>query len=154
MVRGQKPKQVLSESELKTLREERKEVQDTLNTVDGARGQEKYGEGTPAGNVDRAALNRQDKKLEQAIKDGSPTVLRGGQKDKAVSEAGELESHITDGMPTRDEMQRPLHHPGAVQKHMNWEKRNLHNILRWKQLKRQLNPGDPTTSSVENLRKP
>jgi hypothetical protein len=55
-------------------------------------------------------------------------------------------------MPSREEMMKPNMHPGAIEKHIRWEKQNVQNIARYKQLQRQLNPGDPRAGSVENLR--
>jgi len=151
MVRGQK-KHILSEQELANLRDEKREISETRATLDG-QGMEQYGQGTPASGADRAALERQERALDEAIRAGSPGRVTGMQKDKMAREAAELESKITNGMPTRAEMELPQRYPGAVRKHMMWEQRNTPDIQRWKQLQRQLNPGDPTCSSVERLRR-
>lgn len=150
MVRGKgiRPS-TLSVSEIQGLQEERREIQESLKETEG---KDRYGAGTRAEGMDRAALQRQDAKLRDAIQAGSPGKISGSQKDKMHEEVQRLEEEIKHNMPTRAEMEDPRHHPGAERKHLGWERKNIHNILKWKDLKRQLNPGDPTCSSVENLR--
>ncbi len=151
MTRGKKKEQhVLSPSELKTLEDERREIQEPMSAIDGG---DQYGSGNRGQGIDRAALQRQDKALRDAIDAGSPARMSGYKKDKLAQEAKEIEARITEGMPTRAEMENPQRHPGAVRKHMEWEKRNIHKVEQWKQMQRHLNPGDPTSSSVERLRR-
>jgi hypothetical protein len=150
MVRGKGIRQsTLSASEVEGLKAEREEIRETLKAADGT---DRYGAGTRAEGIDRAALQRQDARLRDAIEAGGPRKLSGSMKDKMADECRSLEEGIKHDMPTRAEMEDPRRHPGAERKHLNWERKNIHNILKWKDLKRQLNPGDPTCSSVENIR--
>jgi hypothetical protein len=150
MVRGKGIQaSTLSASELADLKGQREEIAETLKAADGT---DKFGAGTRAEGIDRVALQRQDNRLRDAIDAGSPKRLTGNTKDRMAKEVEELEESIKAGMPTLKEMEDPRHHPGAERKHLNWERKNIHNILKWKDLKRQLNPDDPTCSSVEILR--
>lgn len=151
MARG-KGYQILSESELATLKEERREVQETLSTLEGNK-TEKYGEGTRAQSIDKAALMRQDKVLRDAIDKGSPKKISGYDKDRMAKEASELEDKIKQNMPSYDEMQDLRRNPGADRKELNWQRNNAANVMRWREIQRQLNPGDPTSGNIERLRK-
>lgn len=147
---GQK---ILSPSEIEALKGERQQLQETIDNLDGKGPDGAYGAGTRATSIDRASLEREDRYLRDAIEAGSPKKIAGVQKDRIADEAKELEARITEGMCSRDEMQDPRKHVGAIQKHVNWNNKQGQNVERWKQLQRQLNPGDPMASSVERLRK-
>lgn len=154
MTRG-KPKtgKTLSPAELSQLKDEQREVNETLRTLDG-QGTEQYGQGTKAAAADRAALQRQERKLQDAIDAGSPKRFSTGyQKDKAWKEAQQLQERMSEHMPTKAEMENLRKHPGADRKELNWQRNNAQNVARWKELQRQLNPGDPTASSIENFRR-
>lgn len=149
--KGKTEPQVLSESELQTLRDERKEVRETLDALEG-KGTEKYGDGTPAQGIDRAALNRQDQRLRDAIDRGSPRKVSGLDKDRMVKESEDIENCLKEGMPSYDEMQNPRKHVGADRKELNWQRKNVHNVIRWREIQRTLRPGDPTAGNIERLR--
>ena len=146
-----KKKHILSAGEIAALQEEKNEIDSTLNAVD----KEQYGSGTHVrSSVDRGALKRQRDAVDRVIHEGSAGKISAAQKDKVASRAKELESQFTQGMPTRDEMwAKRGEHPGIVRKQKNWEERNSQKIQEWKQLRRQLNPDDPTASNIERLRK-
>lgn len=144
MVRGKK-KHVLSPSEVASLKREQKDITSMLAEAD----RENWGD---KGRLDRDALTRQSRRLGQAIEDGKPKRLKGATKDKMAKRAKELEKSFTEGMPSYDEMWDLKHHPGAPQKNLNWQKRNARAIQEWKQIKRSLEPEDPTASSIETLR--
>jgi hypothetical protein len=146
-----KAKYVLSVTELQGIKQEKKEVESTIKAMTS----EGYGEGTRAkAEVDVSKLRAQSQHLDRIIAEGSPDRVSGVQKDRIAQRAAELSEQIQQGMPTREEMRNPgPRHPGAIQKNVIWEKNNLGKVLEWKQLQRQLNPNDPTSSNVESLRR-
>ena len=142
-MRGQAKKQILSATEVENLVSEKKELEGVLREAD---------EAGASKSVDRAQINRQISHVDAQIRAHSPVRVSGASKDKFASESQELASKIKAGMPTREEMMKPSHNPGAIEKHIRWQKENTENIARYKDLQRQLNPGDPRAGSVENLR--
>lgn len=63
-------------------------------------------------------------------------------------EAEALQKLIVQGMPTDTEMRTGI--PRTVQRHIEWEKRNRRNIVRYQELRRAL----PDLPSIESLRLP
>lgn len=138
-------KQVLSASEIAALKEESKEISATLNAANEHNGSNK---------IDKGALKRQQAHIDRLIHEGSAPKLSGKEKDKLYARAKELESKIKQGMPTRDQMwAKRGEHPGIVRHQRQWEARNARDIQEWKQIQRALEPGDPTASSIERLRR-
>lgn len=137
--------QVLSENEVRSLREEKKELESTMN-------QSEFGRGTAAEQIDKKALAGQIRRIDSAIQAGTAPKLGGSQKDKLASEARQLAEAIKSGMPNQNEMDNPRKNPGAIRKNQLWEKNQRGNIERWKQVMRTIEPGDPTASNVERLR--
>lgn len=142
----EKELEVLSCSEIEGLKAERKEIEADLRELEQA------GKGTKAEGINRAHMTRRATFLDKVIHNNN-NVPKGINKDQIAQEAKFLEGRITEGMPSYDEMNRPEKHPGAVMKHHLWEKRNASVIHRWKQLKRRLDPNDPTVSNIESLRR-
>lgn len=149
MVRGQGKQHILSVNEVEGLKSEKRELESTLAALE----KDGYGVGTQASSISKEGIQKQIKFLDRAIDQGSPKKMTGYSKDKIADEARVLEEKIRENMPSRDEMDNPRRHPGVIQKQVMWEKRNALAIERWKQIQRQLNPQDPTCSSVEKLRR-
>lgn len=147
MVRA-KGKHILSPSEISALQSDKQEIDAQIKSVEGR----EYGSGNMGANVDVGRLKEQSKHLGDRIREGSPGHISGAAKDQLARRASELESQIKQGMPTREEMLRPMRHPGSIRKNQMWEKRNRGAINEYKQVQRQLNPGDPTCSNIERLR--
>jgi len=148
MVRSKK--QILSPSEIQALRSEKNDQERMLKELDS----ENWGAGTNASQrVDKDALRRQVRQLDKAITDGTPRQIRGATKDKMSKRVKELEGNIVQGMPSHNEMWNLKRNPGAPTKNLNWQKRNAKNIQEYKQIMRQLEPGDPTASNIERLRR-
>jgi len=144
MTRGKgKVKEILSTTEREVLQGERRELQDALKN--------EYGVGTSAQQIDKDKIKKQIDNIDRAIADREPPKVRGAEKDAMAKESERIEEELREGMPTRDEMRYPVRNPGAVRKHMNWDKRNSEKIERYRYIQRVLNPDDPR--SVENLRK-
>ena len=147
MVRGKK-KELLSPGELKDLQTERKEVQSHIRELeDGS------GAGTRAAAIDRANLAKAEQRLGKVIADHSPRDVRGGDKDRLAARANELREKISEGMPTYDQMWKTSKHPGIVRQNLEWSRRNTANVKEYKQVMRQLEPGDASASSVERFRR-
>lgn len=97
----------------------------------------------------KADINRYDAILHE----GTPGKISGLKKDALLKEAAQLVAAMQVNMPTQHEMDHPAKNPGAVQKHIKWEGRNLQNIKRYKEIMRQVEPDDPTNTSIDRLRK-
>ena len=69
---------------------------------------------------------------------------------RMVARSGELLSRILAGMPSQEEMRKAP--PGAVDKHMGWEKRNKPAIMEWKNLQLRLRPGEREAANLERHR--
>ena len=61
-----------------------------------------------------------------------------------------LLADILQGMPSQEEMRKSP--PGAVDKHMGWEKRNKAKIIEWKNIRLRLNPGEREIANLERYR--
>lgn len=69
---------------------------------------------------------------------------------RMVSRGKELLSKILEGMPSQEEMRKAP--PGAVDKHLQWERRNKSRILEWKNIQLRLNAGS-SERDIANLEK-
>ena len=146
MVRGQSKKQVLSVGEIQNIKEERKELEATLQEAKG------FGDGTGR-NVDAGSIKGQIKKLDDFLAVSSPPRISGSERDRMAKRAKDLEEKFSVGMPTQYEMNHPARCPGAVKKHMGWIKRNENTgeVEEYRQIQRTLNPGEE--HMVESLRR-
>ena len=90
----------------------------------------------------RNARNVRKRLEEQAPKPYEPEVV-----DKAVARSNELQQQFTTGMPTQAEMRR--NPPGAVDKHMGWEKRNKEAIMEWKNIQLRLRAGGQVDDGID-----
>lgn len=137
---------VLSQSEIQNIQEERREYEQTLKESEG------YGQGTGR-QIDSGAIRNQIKRLEAAEHQGQAPKLSGSRRDDMAKRATQLEEKFQGGMPTRYEMDHPARCPGAVKKHMKWlaNNQNTGEIEEYRQIQRTLNPGEER--SVEELRR-
>lgn len=144
MVRGRPKKEYLSPTEIQGLKEEQREIQDTIRQVED-------GVGVGARSADVTALKRQSENIDRIVAEGSAPEVRGANKDRLWKEEKELEEKIAEGMPSRDEMRYPHRNPGAVRKHLAWSARNERSIERYREIQRTLRPMEP--KSIEVLRR-
>ena len=105
------------------------------------------------GAINKDKLKADIDRYDAILHEGTPAKLSGIKRDGLVSEAKALEVELQKNMPTLDEMNHPAKNPGAVQKHIKWEGRNLQNIKRFKEIMRQLEPDDPTNTNIDKLRR-
>ena len=146
--RKKKEQYVMSPSELDNLRQE---IQDNKNVLKTA---EDYGHGIRASEMlDKGAIKRSIKKYDAMIEKYSPHKMTGATKDKLAKRSKELAEFIKEGMPTREEMMDLKNNPGAPRKNLMWERQKAAAVHEWKQCQRRLEPGDPTSSSIERLRR-
>lgn len=74
----------------------------------------------------------------------------GAEEGRMVARSNELLNTILAGMPSQEEMRKAP--PGAVDKHMGWEKRNKNAIMEWKNLQLRLKPGERESANLERHR--
>ena len=65
-----------------------------------------------------------------------------------ADEANDLQKLIAQGMPTDTEMRTGV--PRTVQRHLDWQRKNKHNIVRYQDIRKSI----PTLPSIESLRLP
>ena len=141
MVRGKGTKKILSYSERQNLQDAKRDAENVLK--------ESQEPGRSRG-VDQAAVKAEIAHLDRAIHEGSVGRIAGSAKDTMAKRAQELKEQISGGMPTRYEMDHPAKCPGAVQKHMSWDRRTAAQREEYKQIQRRLNPDAPV--NVESFR--
>jgi hypothetical protein len=144
-----KQQYVMSQSELKSLKEDAQMNRSMLREIE----REQYGAGSKGSSMDKAALEKQTRSLEALAAKGTAPTIRGKDKDKLAARAKELESIMSEGMPTREEMHDLRRHPHAPVKNLDWEKRNGKLAYEYKQVMRRLEPQDSGAGSVERFRR-
>ena len=135
-------KEILSQSELQGLQEEKRDLENSINDARESQGASR--------NIDVAAAQAKIRRIDHAIEIRTPDNVRGLKKDSLVREEREIEDKLIEGMPTRYEMEHPNKCPGAVRKHMSWDFRNKALIQRYVEIQRVLRPEEP--KSIEELR--
>jgi hypothetical protein len=90
------------------------------------------------------------RQVKRLMEQTAPKAYAPQERDGAAARLRELEAQITAGMPTQEEMRR--NPPGAVDKHMAWEKRNKRAILEWKNIRRRMHMTEIGNGQVEAAR--
>lgn len=119
-------------------REELRIIESTLNAPPHIRGKI-----TDAGGMRKRAM-----RLTETLEKYSPKPYGEGERDTAVSEFKRLSEEIKVGMPSSVEMRRNM--PGAVGKHMAWQKKNAKRIARWKHIGQRLLAGGDVSDQLSN----
>ena len=143
MTRG-KGKHILSIAEREGLVSEKKDLENTLKDA------QNYGSG--GAGIDSGKIKAQIASLDKGLHEGEAPRATGARKDTLAAEARQLKEEIMVGMPTQFEMDHPGKAPGAIGKHMNWDKRNADKIRRYKEIMRILEPQDPTAGMYDGWR--
>lgn len=101
---------------------------------------------------DVADARKQVRKIDRMLDEQAAPEITGEALDAAVARRDELQAEILKGMPSHEEMRKCP--PGAVNKHITWEKRNKDAINEWKNLQLQINRGtdDADIANIETLR--
>jgi len=145
MVRPMKHKEFLSRTERDVLEDQKHDLEGQLRDLD------EFGKGTPAAQMDKATIQKQIKNIDRTIEEREPPKMSGSRKDELAKECDDIRAVLTQGMPTKYEMDHPAKCPGAVRKHLNWLRKNTKLIERHRTIQRLINPDEPL--SVEELRK-
>ena len=119
-------KPLLREDQVESYNQEARRLRDTLNAPQHIRNQVQ----------DMSNLRAQLQRLDKVIETSTPRPYAPTERDAVVRRNAEIEEQIKAGMPTAEEMRRAP--PGAVDKHMDWEKRNKTLILEWKNIQRRM----------------
>lgn len=96
---------------------------------------------------DVGEMRRRRDNVRRELAQLTPQAYSANEKDGAVKEYDRLEGEIAVGMLSQEELRR--NPPGAVQKHMAWEKRNIKKIMRLKHLGSRLAAGGDLPARVE-----
>lgn len=99
-----------------------------------------------------ALMHQRVRSIDKQIETFAPEPLPGDEKDKLATLEKELRSAWMEGMPTEEEMRKNPH--GMVDRHRKWEKANKSIIMKWKNVRRQLEPDsdDPDLANIERFR--
>lgn len=100
---------------------------------------------------DKGEVNKQLRRARHTLEMQTPRPPSDGDEEgRMVARSEELLSDILQGMPSQEEMRKAP--PGAVDKHIRWEKRNKLKILEYKNLQLRLNPGERDAANLERYR--
>lgn len=101
---------------------------------------------------DVSSAKKQVNNINNMLASQAPKELKGQEKDAAVKQANELKEKFLVGMPSQEEMRKCP--PGAIGKHMDWEKKNKPTIEKWKSLTLQINAGtdNQEIANIERFR--
>ena len=101
---------------------------------------------------DKGAVAAQLRRVSKSFEEQVPRAPESGEEEgRMVSRSRELLNSILEGMPSQEEMRKAP--PGAVTKHMQWEKRNKAKIAEWKNIQLRLSHGeDPEAANLERHR--
>jgi hypothetical protein len=140
-------KPLLRPHQVRAYEEDRKALRTKLDNRTGAHG---FANGEHT--ADRGAVIKQLRRLEATMEPQIPKAFKPEQVDAAVRLERALRERWTEGMPSQAEMRK--NPPGAVEKHMAWEKRNKPLVAEWKNLQLRLNVGndDRSVTNIERYR--
>jgi hypothetical protein len=101
---------------------------------------------------DKGVVGTQLRKLNKQLENQTPVSFKDTEIDSKVKREKELREKLLVGMPSQEEMRKAP--PGAIGKHMAWEKRNKKNLQEWKETRLRLEPDsmDPDIANFERFR--
>lgn len=101
--------------------------------------------------LDKGEARKQLIRNRQTLESQTPRPpVDAAEEGKMVARSKQLLNEVLAGMPSQEEMRKAP--PGAVDKHMGWEKRNKSKILEWKNLQLRLRPGEREAANLERHR--
>lgn len=101
--------------------------------------------------LDKGEARKQLQRTKATLESQTPRPpVDAVEEGRMVSRQKHLLDQILVGMPSQEEMRKAP--PGAVDKHMAWEKRNKPKILEWKNLQLRLKPGEREAANLERHR--
>lgn len=103
---------------------------------------------------DPAQMMKTLRGIEKSLSEDSPVPYQGAEKDAAVKREKELREKFSATMPTQAEMRR--NPPGALDKHIMWERDNEDDVGEWKNIRRRMLesgmlPGSMSERSASNI---
>ena len=100
---------------------------------------------------DKGEARKQLIRTRRTLEEQTPRPpVDAAEEGRMVAREKQLREELLAGMPSQEEMRKAP--PGAVDKHMGWEKRNKPNILEWKNLRLRLMPGEREAANLERYR--
>lgn len=100
---------------------------------------------------DKNEVHKKLMRTKKTFEEQVPRVPTSGEEEgRMVSRQKQLLDEILVGMPSQEEMRKAP--PGAVDKHMGWERRNKPKIAEWKNLQLRLKPGEREAANLERHR--
>lgn len=100
---------------------------------------------------DKGEARKQWMRLKKNLDDQAPRPPQSGKEEgDLVKREKSLLDEILEGMPSQEEMRKAP--PGAVDKHVGWERRNKPKILEWKNIRLRLRPGEAEAANLERYR--
>ena len=101
--------------------------------------------------LDKGEARKQLIRTRKALEEQTPRApVDAAEEGRMVARSKALLDEVLAGMPSQEEMRKAP--PGAVDKHMGWEKRNKARILEWKNLQLRLRPGEREAANLERHR--
>lgn len=101
---------------------------------------------------DKGEVAKQLRRVTASFETQRPKPPESGEEEgRMVARSRDLLNDILQGMPSQEEMRKAP--PGAVDKHMKWEKTNKQKIAEWKNLQLRLTHGtEPDAANLERHR--
>lgn len=101
--------------------------------------------------LDKGEARKQLIRTRASLEAQTPKPPSSGEEEgRMVTRSKQLLDQIVTGMCSQEEMRKAP--PGAVDKHMGWEKRNKPAIMEWKNLQLRLKPGEREAANLERHR--
>jgi len=133
---------LLKQPQIQDLQEEKEQIASTLSPSNPFRNK-----------ISKPALlSARSRSIDKTLESYAPEPLPGDEQDKLAKLEVELRTAWSHGMPTEEEMRK--NPAGMVDRHRKWEKANKGIILKWKNIRRQLEPDsdDPDLANIERYR--
>ncbi len=101
---------------------------------------------------DKGVVAEQLRRLDNQLESQRPRDFGATEVDNAVRREAQLRAEWTEGMLSAEEMRKCP--PGAVDRHLAWEKKNKGKIAEWQNIQRRLNAGSDAreVASIERFR--
>lgn len=101
---------------------------------------------------DKGAVAEQLRRIKTQLETQRPRPYSSAEVDFAMRREAELRAEISQGMLSHEEMRKCP--PGAVDRHLKWERANIKKIEEWQNIKRRMHCGDDSneSASIEQFR--
>lgn len=101
---------------------------------------------------DKGVVRDQLNRIQRQLETQRPRPFASAEMDAAVRREAELRDEISRGMLSHEEMRKSP--PGAIDRHLQWERKNIKKIEEWQNIQRRMTAGsdDQESASVERFR--